>query len=686
MRDPFVFDSRSEFCKSPYGAAPCGGRVTFHVRPLYAEGYSRCVLVAWREFSNSTDTLELMPEGTDGDRIRFSGVLTVPQEPELIWYYFRLFRPDGSTRVFDRSGWRDDGTPQSWQLTVYEPCPTPRWLSQGVIYQIFPDRYCRLSVPDPTGLVGDRTVHENWSDCPDWRPDEHGEVRNRDFFGGSLAGITSHLPELAAMGVTVLYLNPIFESASNHRYNTADYCAIDPMLGTEADFRQLCQRAKALGLRVILDGVFNHTGSQSRYFNADGFYPDTGAAQSQTSPYFDWFSFHPWPTDYDAWWGIKTLPAVREDCPSYRNFIIHDENAVVRRWLRAGASGWRLDVADELPDDFIAALRAAVEETDPDAALIGEVWEDATTKIAYSQRRRYLLGRELHSVMNYPFRTALIAYLTGVDADAFRETLEALRESYPPEAFLSLMNFLGTHDTPRILTVLGASAVPAEKAERAVYLLSPSERSLGLERLRLAALVLFTFPGVPTVYYGDEVGMEGWEDPFNRACYPYGHEDAELKAYFSALANFRRRTAALQRGGLHWLYTAGPLLIFAREQGGLSLITAVNAADMPQSVSLPQLSSAQLLLSTRGHLLPAPLSAAENSTPDRAANAAAPDTTRTAIAPISAAPGAAPNAAVPTCAASAFSPLSDSGDFPAPLSGATLTLPPRTGFLLRSNF
>ena len=488
------------------------------------------------------------------------------------------------------------------------------------------------------------------------------------------------------MGVTVLYLNPIFESASNHRYNTADYCAIDPMLGTEADFRRLCQRAKALGLRVILDGVFNHTGSQSRYFNADGFYPDTGAAQSQTSPYFDWFSFHPWPTDYDAWWGIKTLPAVREDCPSYRNFIIHDENAVVRRWLRAGASGWRLDVADELPDDFIAALRAAVEETDPDAALIGEVWEDATTKIAYSQRRRYLLGRELHSVMNYPFRTALIAYLTGGDADAFRETLEALRESYPPEAFLSLMNFLGTHDTPRILTVLGASAVPTEKAERAVYLLSPSERSLGLERLRLAALVLFTFPGVPTVYYGDEVGMEGWEDPFNRACYPYGHEDAELKAYFSALANFRRRTAALQRGGLHWLYTAGPLLIFAREQGGLSLITAVNAADMPQSVSLPQLSSAQLLLSTRGHLLPAPLSAAENSTPDRAANAAAPDTTRTAIAPISAAPGAAPNAAVPTCAASAFSPLSDSGDFPAPLSGATLTLPPRTGFLFRSNF
>lgn len=587
MRDPFVFDSRSEFCKSPYGAAPCGGRVTFHVRPLYAEGYSRCVLVAWREFSNSADTLELMPEGMDGDRTRFSGVLTVPQEPELIWYYFRLFRPDGSTRVFDRSGWRDDGTPQSWQLTVYEPCPTPRWLSQGVIYQIFPDRYCRLSVPDPTGLVGDRTVHENWSDCPDWRPDEHGEVRNRDFFGGSLAGITSRLPELAAMGVTVLYLNPIFESASNHRYNTADYCAIDPMLGTEADFRRLCQRAKALGLRVILDGVFNHTGSQSRYFNADGFYPDTGAAQSQTSPYFDWFSFHPWPTDYDAWWGIMTLPAVQENEPDYRDFIIRGQDSVVRHWLRAGASGWRLDVADELPDDFIAEIRTAMEETAPDSFLLGEVWEDATTKVAYSQRRRYLLGHELHGVMNYPFRTALIAYLRGGDADDFRETLETLRENYPPEAFLSLMNFLGTHDTPRILTVLGADSVPDSKADRAAYRLSPAQRQIGLERLRLAALILFTFPGAPTVYYGDEAAMEGWEDPFNRAGYPWAQEDTDLKAHFAELARFRRSFPALQAGVLHWIWTSGPLLIFARELDGQLLTTVVNAADVSQALSLP---------------------------------------------------------------------------------------------------
>ena len=423
MRDPFVFDSRSEFCKKPFGAVPCGSDVVFHVRPLTRDGYSRCVLVARREFSGEEIQMELLPEAVDGERTRFTGVLTAPSEPELLWYHFRLIRSDGSTALLDQSGWQETGEIQSWQLTVYEKTATPLWFGGGVVYQIFPDRFCRLSLPDPTGLVGNRWVHENWNDQPVWAPDPDGEVRNRDFFGGSLNGITAKLDDLAALGVTVLYLNPIFESASNHRYNTADYLHIDPMLGTEEDFRRLCREAKERGIRVILDGVFNHTGSQSRYFNADGFYPGAGAAQSTDSPYFNWFSFHPWPTDYDAWWGIMTLPAVQENEPDYRDFIIRGQDSVVRHWLRAGASGWRLDVADELPDDFIAEIRTAMEETAPDSFLLGEVWEDATTKVAYSQRRRYLLGHELHGVMNYPFRTALIAYLRGGDADDFRETL-----------------------------------------------------------------------------------------------------------------------------------------------------------------------------------------------------------------------------------------------------------------------
>lgn len=587
MLDPFVFDSRSESCKKPYGAVPCGTAVSYTVRPLRREGWSRCVLVTQREFSGQTAELELPCTGQDGDRNRFSGIFSAPAEPELVWYWFRLFREDGSSILLDRSGYHGGENVQSWQLTVYEESSTPAWFGCGVVYQIFPDRFCRLELPDPAGMIGSRTIHENWSDLPDWRPDAQGEVRNCDFFGGSLQGILSKLDDLADFGVTVLYLNPVFESASNHRYNTADYRAIDPMLGTEDDFHHLCQEAKRRGIRVILDGVFNHTGSQSRYFNADGFYSDTGAAQSPTSPYYHWYSFHPWPADYDAWWGIRTLPAVREDAPDYRDFIIRGQDSVVRHWLRAGASGWRLDVADELPDDFIGEIRTAMEETAPDSFLLGEVWEDATTKIAYSMRRRYLLGQELHGVMNYPFRTALIAYLLGGDADEFRETLESLRENYPPHAFYSLMNFLSTHDTPRILTVLGADHVPGSKEERAVFRLSPARRQLGLKRLRLAALVLFTFPGAPTVYYGDEAGMEGWEDPFNRAGYPWGQEDSELKSFFSKLAHLRREQPALQTGQLHWRWTAGSLLVFARELDGQLLTTAVNAADTPQTLTLP---------------------------------------------------------------------------------------------------
>ena len=587
MLDPFVFDSRSESCKKPYGAVPCGTAVSYTVRPLRREGWSRCVLVTQREFSGQTAELELPCTGQDGDRNRFSGIFSAPAEPELVWYWFRLFREDGSSILLDRSGYHGGENVQSWQLTVYEESSTPAWFGCGVVYQIFPDRFCRLELPDPAGMVGSRTIHENWSDLPDWRPDAQGEVRNCDFFGGSLQGILSKLDDLADFGVTVLYLNPVFESASNHRYNTADYRAIDPMLGTEDDFHHLCQEAKRRGIRVILDGVFNHTGSQSRYFNADGFYSDTGAAQSPDSPYYHWYSFHPWPADYDAWWGIRTLPAVREDAPDYRDFIIRGQDSVVRHWLRAGASGWRLDVADELPDDFIGEIRTAMEETAPDSFLLGEVWEDATTKIAYSMRRRYLLGQELHGVMNYPFRTALIAYLLGGDADEFRETLESLRENYPPHAFYSLMNFLSTHDTPRILTVLGADHVPGSKEERAVFLLSPARRQLGLKRLRLAALVLFTFPGAPTVYYGDEAGMEGWEDPFNRAGYPWGQEDSELKSFFSKLAHLRREQPALQTGQLHWRWTAGSLLVFARELDGQLLTTVVNAADTPQTLTLP---------------------------------------------------------------------------------------------------
>ena len=588
MMDPFVFDPRDLRYKSPFGAASCGSEVTFTLRPLSGEDFCACELRAYREFADITDQIPLLPVGESGDL--FSGVYTVPDSPDLIWYSFRFTRRDGSSVSFGRGGYCTDGAVQRWQLTVYDASrPSPDWFGRGVTYQIFPDRFCRLSVPDPSGMVGDRLVHENWRDQPVFRPESNGEVTNRDFFGGSLAGIASKLDYLQSLNVTTLYLCPIFEADSNHRYNTADYMAIDPMLGSEEDFRTLCAEAHKRGMRVMLDGVFNHTGSNSRYFNAKGHYPQLGAAQSPASPFYPWYTFRRWPEEYDAWWGIHTLPAVNEECPDYRRFIITGEDSVIRHWMRCGADAWRLDVADELPDSFIAEIRRVMTEENPDSFLLGEVWEDGSNKIAYSQRRRYLLGQETDGLMNYPFRTAALSWLGGGDAAEFKETMEALRENYPPAAFYSALNILSTHDTPRALTLLGAApgAQVGTKEQRAAYRLCPAERILGLARLRLAALLLYSFPGSPTLFYGDEAGMEGFEDPLNRGTYPWGEEDTSLLRYYRRLGALRAGRESLQAGDITYLYASGGGLVFRRSTAEETSLVVLNAGDNPLELTLP---------------------------------------------------------------------------------------------------
>ena len=574
-----VFDPRDAACKSPFGAVACGAEVSFTLRD---GDYYACELLVHREFAGVDEVCPLPP--AEGG---FSGIYTAPQEPDLCWYAFRFTCADGSTVCYGRSGWCGQDALVRWQLTVYEDTPTPAWFGQGVTYQIFPDRFRRTSVPDVGGMVGRRWVHDNWSDQPVFLPDEQGQITNCDFFGGSLAGITEKLDYLKSLSVSTIYLNPIFEADSNHRYNTADYHAIDPLLGSEEDFRTLCREAHARDIRIILDGVFNHTGSNSRYFNAEGFYPEPGAAQSTESPYFSWYSFHPWPTDYDAWWGVRTLPAVNEEQPDYRRFIISDKDSVVRHWLRDGADGWRLDVADELPDDFIAAIRDAIQAEKPNGYLLGEVWEDGSNKIAYSRRRRYLLGRETHGLMNYPFRTALLAWLGGGDAAAFRDDMETIRENYPPAAFYGAMNFLGTHDTPRILTLLGAERTPEDKGQRAAYRLSPAELARGQKKLRLAAMLLYSFPGSPTLYYGDEAGMQGFEDPLNRGTFPWGSEDGSLLAFFRRLGQLRAERISMQCGIIRYLHAQGGGLVVERLHGTERTVTALNAGDTPLELTLP---------------------------------------------------------------------------------------------------
>ena len=574
-----IFDSRDPRCKQPYGAVPSGTRVRLTLRPPRGEGWSRAVLLARFEFrDNWIQTLPMPWTGLDGDRDLFSCELDTTGYIGLVWYAFRLERLDGKSMEIPER-----------QLTVYDGSEAvPACFGEGTTYQIFPDRFRRTSIPDPTGMVGGRSVHTGWYEEPVWRPDERGEVRNRDFFGGSLAGVMEKLDYIRSLGAETIYFCPIFEAPENHRYGTADYEKIDPMLGTNEEFSLLCAAARARGMRVLLDGVFNHQGFVSRYFNGDGFYPGLGAHQSKESPYYPWYHFIQWPDRYDAWWGIYSLPAVNESEKSYVDYIIENPDSIVRRWLRAGADGWRLDVADELPDAFIEKLHRAVREVKPEAVIIGEVWEDGSNKVAYDVRRRHLLGRWLDGLMNYPFRNAAIAWLLGGDAAAFRDSMETLRENYPPAAYYSSMNSLGTHDTPRILTLLGVGSDCGgeTKEQRSRRRLTPEERELGVKRLKLGSLVQYCFPGSPTLYYGDEAGMEGFEDPFNRRPYPWGGEDRDLVAWFSALGAARRDHPALRRGDIRYLAARGGLLAFSRSAEGEVLLCACNAGTEPAELPL----------------------------------------------------------------------------------------------------
>lgn len=572
-----TYDSRDSRYKSPYGAVSSGTQVQLTLRPPRAECFSHAsVNVRFESRFNEILILKMPWQGHDLGQDLFSVELDTTGYVGLVWYSFRLEKLNGSGQELG-----------PYQLTVYDGArEAPSWFGEGVTYQIFPDRFRRSKVPDPEGLVGGRTVHQSWEEFPEYRPDDQGEVRNRDFFGGDFQGVLEKLDYLKSLGVETLYFNPIFEAAENHRYGTADYSRVDPMLGTNEDFARLCEEAHRQGMRVMLDGVFNHTGYVSRYFNGDGFYPEAGAAQSQESPYYSWFNFTQWPNRYDSWWGIYSLPAVNENDPGYREFIFGGKDSVVRRWLRAGADGWRLDVADELPDDFVHGIHEAARAEKPDAVIIGEVWEDGSTKVAYGVRRKHILGGHCDGLMNYPLRSAILSFFQGGGGEAFVKGMETIRENYPAFAFYSSMNSLDTHDTPRFLTLLGAGGEYRDQSRewRAGFTLSPKQLNRGRKLLKAAALLLFCFPGSPTVYYGDEVGMEGFEDPFNRQAYPWGYEDQELLEWYRALGRLRGQRPALRRGGIRYVCGRGPLLAFVRESEEERLLCAFNAGKEKQTL------------------------------------------------------------------------------------------------------
>ena len=577
-----IYDSRLPIFKEPFGAVAAGTSVRFSIC------LPKDLLPCKVEFVLCSDgeNDRFFPMELCESNLRFNRyTLTyTPRHPKLHFYYFQVTEADGTLHIIHANesmrGELNLHSDRYWQLTVYDPSQKrPAALGNGIIYQIFPDRFCNSGSPKQN-VPADRTLRTDWGNLPVYLPNEKGEVTNSDYFGGDLAGITQHLDYLAQLGVTCLYLNPIFEAHSNHRYNTADYLHIDPLLGTEEDFAQLCAKAKQYGISVILDGVFSHTGSDSVYFNRNGRYGQhSGAYRDPNSPYREWYTFHRYPDNYESWWGFLTLPNVRENNPQYMDFICDPKTGVLAKWLRLGASGFRLDVADELPDSFIQKLNAAARREKSDALIIGEVWEDASNKIAYSERRRYFQGGELDSVMNYPLRDAIFGFLNGGTAEHFAESMECIRENYPRDVFYNLMNVVGTHDTARALTLLGVTENEwkMDRNGRAHYQLPPDRLEIALRRLRMAAVIQFTMPGSPTIYYGDEAGQQGFEDPFNRRTYPWGHENQELLAFYRKLCEIRAEEQTLADGDLQFSdTTAGALLRYERMSGDSRLVIVVN--------------------------------------------------------------------------------------------------------------
>ena len=572
-----LFDSKLPQFKTPFGCLTPNEEctLTIHIPASVQTTSVTCVL----NYEHG-EIAQLIPMGykiKKGPYDYFQGSFSIPYTG-LYFYYFRIETRTGCFKLYKEGDDTNMEAGDLWQVScVPESFRTPDWAKGATIYQVFPDRFNKAGKVDLTGKLEPYTVHKYWYDEVDWKPTPEGVVLNNDFYGGNFQGITEKLDYIADMGATILYLNPISKSFSSHRYDTGDYKTPDPMLGTMEDFKAMVKAAHDRGLKVILDGVYSHTGSNSLYFNRENaFDGKLGAYQTPASPYYNWFTFYNWPDSYHCWWNFDTLPTVNKMHPDFIKYIITDEDSVIAHWLKAGADGFRLDVADELPDEFLKLLYDRVKEINPDAYVLGEVWEDASNKSAYDRRRQYFTNAELDSVMNYPFRTAIINFIRGWDAgQGLKNTVMSIVENYPAEVVHCNMNLLGTHDTPRILTAL-VDDFDGSREEKAKRRLSRNQFDVARERLLAASFLQYTLPGSPSLYYGDEACMEGYRDPFNRRPYPWGREDPEFMEHFKRLGQLRKNHAALRLGDISFFEAGDKHVGFTRSYKGETLRIYVN--------------------------------------------------------------------------------------------------------------
>lgn len=490
--------------------------------------------------------------------------------PGIFWYYFRFTDTYGTHfLVSDDSlnAYVSNNHEYLWQLSIHLPLDNhPHWYKGKIIYQIMVDRFYKGgNNPIKKNII----FHDNWNDLPNYKP-VNGKILNNDFFGGDLRGIIAKLPYLSSLNVSVIYLNPIFEAASNHKYDTGNFMKIDEMFGTEEDFKELVAKAKAYGMRIILDGVFNHVGDDSLYFNKYNHYPELGAYNSKLSVYYDWFLFIDYPDDYMSWWGIKTLPTINQDSITYLQYI----DAVLKKYLRLGASGYRLDVVDELTDKFVERITAVVKEENKGNIIIGEVWEDASNKVAYGQRKHYFNGKQLDSVMNYVFKRAIISYLNENNVIGLRNNIRKIINNYPKDILDTMMNVLDTHDTMRIINNF-AYQKNLSRDEEAQYLLTGEELAQAISKMKLATILQYTLPGIPSIYYGDEAGLQGFDDPFCRKTFPWDNINLDLYNWYKRLGEIRKDSIFID--GIYQEYIARDnIFAFYRFNGSRKCLIVIN--------------------------------------------------------------------------------------------------------------
>ncbi|MEE6295135.1 alpha-amylase family glycosyl hydrolase [Georgenia wangjunii] len=610
-----TYDSRVANHKAPFGAVTAGTPVEFALEARPGVG-SATLVVETRLLEGNQEVLEYldpvrveMSRQGGGELDRWTASYDF-DDVSVYGYYFEVVVGD-DTYVYENNNasvyWtleRGTGGPgeltflpedpddiRRYRQTVYSPdFVVPEWAPDVVYYYVFPERFRNgepANDPEPgvdTYLDGPIEVHEDWLERPYVPGGADGSTTdddqyNNDFFGGDLAGIIEKLDYLEDLGINTLYLNPIFEAGSNHKYDTADYLSIDDNFGTNEDLVTLTEEAEARGIRVILDTSLNHTGSDSVYFDRYGNFPGTGAFEEETirpdSPWYDWFQFFPDETEPDAqysgWTGVTTLPELTES-DSFKDFAFGSEDSVMHTWLDRGIDGWRMDVTPWVSDEFWREWRSAIKATNPDSLTIAETWFDSS---------KYFLGDTFDTTMNYIFRNAVIDFAGGRDAGETYDNIELMREAYPPQAFYALMNLLSTHDAARALHQFGYVGEDS----------SPDEVEEAKQRLRLAVLFQMTFPGSPTVFYGDEVGVTGGEDPFNRATYPWedmgGEPDTVLLEDFRELIGLRNEHAVLRRGSIDApLHVDEHVVVLGRAHDGVHAVVAYNNSTDAQEVTV----------------------------------------------------------------------------------------------------